>query len=414
MAKNTLLKAFLAALVYAAPAPLAAQWTAPVPGSPAARLAEYLNKTGAGSAAILPKDVPRQVVVYAYGGTDKNIEFQSRANAVIAATPEVLHLKVSFGPDFTARLKGIQKTGAKISKLVIDSHGSAGSSQVFGSGDLAAMKGLDSAFAAPADIYFHACNIAVGKAGEKFLQDIGTTLLAKGGSVTGTVGEYNDFGPLRYGMPEVEGMTLKGYLRYKVYPGGKGDFSYIPVGVQEVGERADARIRQAEALARAKTKTDRMIAGFAVDTIKLFGDASVDATKTVGGGALSGGGFLMNANLEGHRRLAKAVAPGGAAPVIDYTVNTAQVQLRDQSRKMRKKLDEGAVVVKVGSEIIRQDIQRGLTRAERIQQDVIQIGGTAVRTVWETQYYGPLESFSRAKDGATWLAGKASAWWNKK
>ncbi len=405
---------FLLLAIFAVSLPASAQWSAPVAGSPAAQLADYLNKAGRGSASVLPKDIPKQVIIYAYGGSDKNIEFQSRANAAVSATPEVLHLKVAFGADFTAQLKAIQKTGAKISKLVIDSHGSAGSSQVFGSADLSGMKGLDAAFAAPADIYFHACNVAVGKAGEKFLQDIGSTLLTKGGSVTGTVGEYADFGKLRYATPEIEGMTVKGYTRYRVYPGGKGEFSYIPLGVQEGAERMDAKIRQAESLARIKTKTDRMMAGLAVDAAELFGASAVRANNIVGTGALQGGTAVVNANLEGHRRLAKAVAPTSAGPAIDLAVDQTQARIRDQSRKMQKALKDGNNLVKAGGEVLRREIQEELTRAERVQQEVIRIGGTAARVVFESQVYGPWEGFARANQGATWAAGKISAWWNKK
>ncbi len=414
MQKSLLRWSFVALFLGAFPAAAFAEWSAPIPGSPAAQLADYLNKTAGGSAAILPKSVPKQVIVYAYGGRDKNIEFQSRANAVVSATPEVLHLKVAFDSDFTAELKAIQKTGAKISKLVIDSHGSAGSSQVFGSADLPGMKGLDAAFAAPADIYFHACNIAVGKAGEDFLKKIGSTLLTKGGSVTGTAGEYADFGNLRYATPDIEGMTLKGYVRYRVYPGGKGDFSYIPVGVQEGAERVDSRIRQAEALARIKTKSDRMMAGLAVVSAEVLEASYLRANLIIGINSIQGGTAVVNANLEGHRRLAKAVAPNSAGPAIDLTVDQTQARIRDQSRKMQKALNDGTNLMKAGGEILRQEVQKELTRAERVQQEVIVIGGTAARVVFESQVYGPLEGFARAKQGASWAAGKLSAWWNKK
>ena len=401
MQKSLLRWSFVALFLGAFPAAAFAEWSAPIPGSPAAQLADYLNKTAGGSAAILPKSVPKQVIVYAYGGRDKNIEFQSRANAVVSATPEVLHLKVAFDSDFTAELKAIQKTGAKISKLVIDSHGSAGSSQVFGSADLPGMKGLDAAFAAPADIYFHACNIAVGKAGEDFLKKIGSTLLTKGGSVTGTAGEYADFGNLRYATPDIEGMTLKGYVRYRVYPGGKGDFSYIPVGVQEGAERVDSRIRQAEALARIKTKSDRMMAGLAVVSAEVLEASYLRANLIIGINSIQGGTAVVNANLEGHR-VRPTRRPQFRRPAIDLTVDQPwpiRVKAGDaEGPQRRKQSHEGRK--SSGRKFRRTDPRRARQR--------IVIGGTAARVVFESQVYG-LEGFARAKQGASWAAG-LSAW----
>lgn len=401
----------LSACLTLAASSVRAHWGAPKPDTPAADLADYLN--GGGKAAA--KTLPKEIVLYVYGGADPKFEFSSRMNAAVDYTPNLVHVRVEGGAELALRLGEILKAGSRITKLVIDAHGAPGLTEAVDRSDLPRFKGLDAVFAPNTDIIFHSCSVAEGAEGRRFLKDVGATLLTKGGTVTAATGTFYFYGDRtsRTLMPDVEGFSPKGWLRYSAAPGGGGTFTYIPVGVQEVGEKGDARLRQAEALAKSQARVDRFLAGAGVDAGAKAADLTVRADEWCASNCVRGAEIVAQAHLDvKHRVLREGVKSFSPAlvPAVDQAHKAATQGLRAATARVQGTISRGAALTRKGIAVLSSETQKRLDDVTRLREAGIRAAGNAARRVWKAEVYGRFET---AQAGVQWTkkaAARASSW----
>ncbi|MBI4056204.1 MAG: hypothetical protein HY399_01495 [Elusimicrobia bacterium] len=112
--------------------------------------------------------------------------------------------------------------GIRVRHMIFVAHGDSASAGILDSGNIFLLEGLDRIFLPGAKIYFHSCYSGYGIVGERFMKQVGQTLLkSNGGTVYASWGYY------------VNGLALKmdgwypfgKYRRYRVQPGGRGVMS---------------------------------------------------------------------------------------------------------------------------------------------------------------------------------------------
>lgn len=398
--KKTLASLALPACLLFASSAVRAQWASQGAGLP------VKPSAGASSASAAAKPLPKEIILYVYGGNDPSFEFSSRMNASADATPNLVHLKVSGGTELIGRLREIQAAGSRITKLVIDAHGAPGLTEAMDSSDLPRFKGLDAVFAPGTDIIFHSCSVAVGEEGRRFLKNVGTTLLTKGGTVTAAEGTFYFYGDKvsRALMPDFEGYSPKGWVRYTAVAGGGGSFQYIPVGVEEVGEKGDARLRQAEALAQLHARVERTMQGAALLGGSRAVEFKVGADAWLADKGVGAAGAVARSQLDFQHALVRAGAKAflpRAVPAIDQAHAAAVGELKAQTAGLQRSIDAGAALARKGISAAESKAQAALDEAARLKEAGIRAAGTFARETWKAEVEGAATLYNASRQAAS-------------